>query len=472
MTQKERVYLRMKEKISKLGYHGIFTMMIIIGTMLLPVGTEYFLIVCMLSWMAFRCIAVIRRKGSIRKKYHKTDLMFLIFFVYEILHMVCQKIWVDEEKGTNLTWNLLFMALCLLYFLCAETKEFYGIYLDAIVYSGFIVMGVLLYCYTCYMSAAFLLGDLIMDAAGLASYLLMISMVSVLQYCRCRNKMQRWFYGASAGISFFLLLINHNRVSLWLLVFFFMLMPICIRPTAELIKRDMQMFVLYALMLCNMSLLSNYTDILLVEVSYDLEQSVYLELILALGALIFFHYWDRVPEGFPLERVVLRKLYRKYQFAVGVIFCLFVFLILSGDGWSALAENAGVTFLSNLARPLGEEIALNKSFLYSCTEEQGILTLVGLFMILVNMIAGMRKNIGWDKPLTTGLYLVAIFGIVQCFVWNPSVNVLPVYLILAVGAMNYKEEKSRFAGIKVKELKQLDTLLKQENEEKEMAAIN
>lgn len=458
----------MKEKLNKLGFHGIFTVIIIMGTMLLPVGTEYFLMVCTLSWMALRSIAVIRGKRSIRKKYHKTDLMIFIFLVYEILHMICQMIWVDEEKGIDLTWNLLFMALCMLYILCVETKEFYGVYLDGIVYSGLLIMGILLYCYTCDISAAFLLGDLMADTVGQASYLLLIGMVSVLQYCRCRNKMQNWFYGASAGISFFLLLINHNRVSLWLLAFFFMLVPICIRPTAELIKRDMQMFVLYALMLCNMSLLSNYTDLLLVEVSYDLEQSVYLELILALGAMIFFHYWDRIPEGFPLDRVVHRRLYRQYKYAAWIIFCLFVFSLLGGDGWKMLTESKGMTFLSNLARPLCEEIALNKSFLYSCTEEQGLLTLVGLFLILVNVIAEMRKNIGWDKPLTTGLYLVAIFGIVQCFIWNPRVNVLPVYLILAVGAMNYKEEKSRFVGIKVKNLKMLDNQSKQKNEEKEM----
>lgn len=455
----------MKEKIGKLGYRGIFTMLVIMAMILLPFGKEYFLMACTLVWMAVQSITVIRGKESVRKKYHKLDLLILIFLVYEILHMICRMIWADEGKGIDYNQNILLISLALLYFLCAEAKFFSLIYLDVIVYAGLIAMGVLLYLYTCDMSVAFLLGGLTEDTAGLAAFLMLPGMVSVLLYCRCRNDMQKWFYGASAGISFFLLLINHNRVSLWLMVFFFMMVPICIRPTAELIKRDMQMFLLYALMLCNMSLLCNYTNLLLVDISYDLEQSVYLELVLAAGALFFFHYWDRMPEGFPLDRIVLRRLYRKYQFVVCIMFCFFVFMLLGSNGWSLLTGDKGIALLSNFAKPLGEEIAQSRSFLYVCTEEQGLLTLAGLLLILVSVIIRMRKNIGWDKPITTSLYLIVIFGIVQCFIWNLCVNVLPVYLFLAVDAMNYKEEKVRFAGIKVRELKRLEDRLKQKNEE-------
>lgn len=454
----------MKDKISKLGYHGIFTMMIIILSMLLPFGTEYLLMACTLVWIIVHSAAVIRGQGSMRKKYHRMDLLILIFLVYEILHMICRMIWVDEEKGIDFTLNILFMSLALLYFLCAETKAFYQAYLDAIVYGGLIVMGALLYFYICDMSAAFLLAGLTEDTAGLAAFLVLTGMVSVLQYCRCSNIMQKWFYGVSAGLSFFLLLVNHNRVSLWLMVFFFMLVPVCIRPTAELVKRDMQMFLLYAVMSCNMSLLSNYTDLLLVEISYDLEQSVYMELLLAAGALVFFHYWDRIPEGAALDRVVLRRLFRCYRYVAAVMICLFLFILFSSNGWNALAENGGIKFLRNLAIPLCDEINQGRSFLYLCMEEQGIPVLVGMLLLFVSMIIRMRKNIGWDKPMTAGLYLITIFGMVQCFFWNPSAKALPVYLILAVGAMNYQEERSRFVGIKVKDLAQLEKRLKKQPE--------
>lgn len=445
----------MKEKISKLGYHGIFTMMIIILSMLLPFGTEYLLMACTLVWMVVRSVTVIRGKESIRKKYYRLDLLLVIFFVYEVLHMICRIIWTEEEKEIDFTLNILFMSLALLYFLCAETKVFYQAYLDAVVYGGLIVMGALLYFYICDMSAAFLLGGLTEDTAEPAAFLMLPGMVSVLQYCRCHEGTQKWFYGASAGLSFFLLLVNHNRVSLWLMVFFFMVIPIDMRPTAELVKRDMQMFLLYVLMRCNMSLLCNYTDLLPKGLSYDLEQSVYLELAAAVGALFFFRYWNRIPEGAPLDRVVLRKVCRWYRYLAAIIVCLFVFILINNHGWNTLTGNRGMEFLRNMAVSLLDEINRSGSFLYRCTEEQGIPVLVGILSVFVSVTIRIRKRIGWDKPETTGLYLIVIFGIIQCFLGNLSTRVLPVYVILAVGAMNYEEERKRFAGIKIKDYEQL-----------------
>lgn len=448
VAQKERINLRMKENINKLSYHGIFTMAVVMGVMLCPVGTEYYLIACMLLWTAFHNITVIRGRGSARRQYHKMDLAVLLFMGYEILDMVYRMIRADEETGIDLTWNILFMALCLLYFMRSETQNFHGMYLDGIVYSGLLVMGMVLYYDICGTAVPFLLEELLAEPSKLASYLLLVSMVSVLQYCRCRSVAQQWCYGASAGIGFFLLLVNHNRVSLWLMLLFFLLVPVCVRPTAELIRRDMQMCALYALLLCNMSLLCNYMDIFLVEVSYDLEQSVYLELVLAVGALVFFHYWDRLPQEISRERIVMCRLYRVYRLTAAILMCLFLWLLLGGGEGASLTGHAGGSFLQNLAVPLREEVGQGNSFLHVCTEEQGLVTLAACFLFAGSILFRMRRRIGWDKPLTGGLYLISLFGIFQCFLWNVSWSVLTIYLILAVAAANCEEERSRFAGVR------------------------
>ena len=174
----------MKEKKNRIGYHGIFTMIVILTAMLIPFGIVPFLMVCTLLWMVVRSIAVLRGKETMRKKYYKTDLFVVIFFAYEILHMFCQILWADEKTGIDYNDNLLFITLALLYFLCIEAKVFYHVYLDGIVYGGLIVMGMFLYGYLCDTSVAFLIGDMFGDSVQAASYLLLISMVSVLQYCR------------------------------------------------------------------------------------------------------------------------------------------------------------------------------------------------------------------------------------------------------------------------------------------------
>ena len=448
-------------KKGKVEYSDIFVMVVIIGTMIMPSGNVTLLFACTMIWMIVRSVNLIRGKETVRKKYYRTDLLVFLLLGYEILNMIGQIFVADDETVIDFNYHLLLISLSLLYFLCVENKKFRGMWLDSIVYSGLIVMGFLLYSYTCGISVKFLIGDMFEDTVQTASYLLLVSMVSVLQYCRCHNGTQKYFYGISAGLGFFLLLVNHNRVSLWFMMFFLLMIPICIRPTAELIQRDMQMFLLYALLLCNMSLLCNYTDILMVETSYDLEQSVYLELILAVGAWIFLHDWERIPKGIPMERIVLRRLYRKIRFVVMAMICLFVFIILSSHDWSVLADSQKLGFLEKLAVPLSQEVAQESSFLYIGVVKQGFPLVIILLFILVSIIFKMRKNIGWDKFLTNGLFLIAMFGIAQSFFWNPSIRILPAYTMLAVGTMAFQEERSHFVGIKIKDYQQFIEQIRQ-----------
>lgn len=454
-TQKERAYLRMniKEKLIRPEYQEIFMLVIIGGVMLLPQGTEYFLLLGALIWMAVQNISAIRGGEGLRKKYNRTDLAVFLFLAYEVLHMIGQMIWADEEKGIDYGINVFFIAMTLLYFLCAEIKTFRQSCLDAVIYAGLPVMGVILYCDLCDVSAAWLLGGLMESRTELAAYIMLPGMVSVLQYCRCRNKVRRLFYGLSAGLSFFLLLIRHHRISLWLLLFFFLLIPVVMRPTAELIKRAMQMFVLYMLMLCNMSLLVNYTELVLTEVSYDLRQSVYLELFLVLGAAVFFHYWDRIPEGTPLEKVVLRKVYRIYRYLIMVLTAFFIAL-LAGGSWGSLSGHAGAEFVGKLAEPLHTELMQTENFLYACAQKQGLPVLVGLLFVSVSIGIRLKKKTGWDRPVTTGLWLLAVMGAVQCLLGNPGIRTLPVYLLLAVSGMRWEEERMRFTGVRIRDLTQ------------------
>lgn len=89
-------------------------------------------------------------------------------------------------------------------------------------------------------------------------------------------------------LELFLLGCNHSNISFWILGGTILLIPILLRPTALVFKRAMQMMFVFVFIISNMSLLTNYTGVLLVETSYDLEHSVYLDLLLALGCVLFF----------------------------------------------------------------------------------------------------------------------------------------------------------------------------------------
>ena len=79
------------------------------------------------------------------------------------------------------------------------------------------------------------------------------------------------------------LFVNQSSISLWMMAFYFLALPVVLRPTALLVKRVMQLFFMYLFMLSNMSLLTEYTDVFRKEIVYSLQHSVYVDLLLAAG---------------------------------------------------------------------------------------------------------------------------------------------------------------------------------------------
>lgn len=120
-------------------------------------------------------------------------------------------------------------------------------------------------------------------------------------------------------------------------------------------KKDMQMFFIFLFMLCNMSLFTNYTKMFLVDIHYDIEQSVYLELLVVIGGFFFFKYWNRIPEGVDLRRLVMRKMRRGYQFLARMTSIIFVGIILGGNCWSNLPDSFGMAVVKGFAIPLVNE---------------------------------------------------------------------------------------------------------------------
>ena len=137
-------------------------------------------------------------------------------------------------------------------------------------------------------------------------------------------------------------------------------MPV-LRTTAGLVKRDMQLLFIYLFLLSNMSLLTNYTKVIQANVSFDLEHSVYIELLLAIGGVFFFTQWDKIPEGIDLERLVTRKLRRMFRFLMIAIEIVFVGFILGGEKWKELPDKIGTGMIKSFAVPLADEAGNVKS---------------------------------------------------------------------------------------------------------------
>lgn len=370
------------------------------------------------------------------------DIAVLALIAWSLLSIIGTFFRGWDEEVPNYQFQVLCITLSLLYFLLKEIKVFKAWYFDLILYSGLAVMGYMLLCYLCDMQMAEILPEIMDNSGKNASYVLLLCVVSVCRYIMCRDKVRSMVYALISAVGFFVLLINHNIASLWLMTFFFLAVPVLMRPTAELVKRDMQLCFVFFFMMSNMSLLTNYTELIQKEMSLSLEHSVYIDLLMAVGGVFFFKYWDKIPENINKEKLVMIKMRHRFMLILKMMGIIFVSFVMGGSRWKKMPDTMGATIVKSFAVPLVNEIGKSKNAWLYCTENSSISVLIVL--IFTALIARrLTRNHNFAKPLTGSFILLAIVFFMETFFFVPSINIMPIYMLVFVVAAFYQEEKQR-----------------------------
>lgn len=379
---------------------------------------------------------------------YRTDLMAVLVAFCEMAAIVV-KLFRDPDKGAiDFSGNAEMLAFVALYFFLSSGMRFRLVYFDVLLYSGLLLCAVFLFPH---FTGTQVKGyGILADKGAAASCIMLVCMVGVYQYCSCRDRLRSYFYLAVSAVGFLALLLNQNIVSFWLMTAYFIAMPIWLRPTAQLVRKNAQMFFLFGFMLSNMSLLTGYTKVILTEFSYSLEHSVYLDLLLAAGGILFFHYWGRIPEGIDLERLVMRKMRCVYKGLLLTLGILFAGTVIGGDRWAAFGGEMLEDAWKGFALPLIESVKQGESGFYFCFREAGVGAGIFIVIFFVFLIGRLRRNYGVDKPVTGILTLMSIVFTVQLLFWKPAVNTLVIYFVLLLFAAFYQEERTRLVSIKIR----------------------
>lgn len=368
-----------------------------------------------------------------------TDTVAITAILYAILSVIVKLFSTSEEGWIDFSWNAEMIALAVICLLVSSGVQFKTFYMDLLLYCGLLVAGVYLLCSLTDGLRNSVMEAFLADRVQVSSYFLLISMISVYEYCACRDQMRFIFYMMVSAISFFVLFLNQDVISLWLMGIYFLMIPVALRPTAVLVKRSMQLFFIYLFMLSNMSLLTEYTQIIRAEISYSLEYSVYMDLLIAAGGVAFFYYWDRIPEGVDLNRLVLKKMQKGYRFIASMVLIVFAAIVID-DGWAALSEGMSYDMVRFLAVPLAEAVGHSKSGILQCFQEIGVLPGIFLIVSMVLFMGRLRRNYAPDRPAVNILILISVVFMIQLLFWNPGIYNIVCYFYLLLTACFWQKE--------------------------------
>lgn len=409
------------------------------------------LLIAVMGVLLYSFLLIAEMGWAFKNQYHRVDLAVMALAGYEFLRVIGKIFFAVGKSAVSYDWEVMILSMAAVYLLCCVNSVFDKTYFDIPVFAGLVVFGGLLFHDLCGSEADGMLAVLLEDSCRTASYTLLICTISLYQYCRCKDRMKSYFYAGASLVGYFVLFLNHNMVSIWLMALVFIVLPVWLRPTAELIRRDMQLFFGYLFLLSNMSLITGYTNLVRAEVSFSLEQSVYLDLLLAAGGVWFFHSWEKLPKDMDPGRLVLRKMKRGYQFLLKTMLIVFAGVLIGGRHWENLPEDgmAG-SALKRGAILLVEEVQREKGFFYTAVAEQGVSGGL-LILILCSLVIGrLWKNYSYDKPDTGFMILLSLLFFVQLLFWKAGINTLPVYFVYVVLATTYKEEREKVTSTKIK----------------------
>ena len=397
-------------------------------------------------WMLGKILYAGREGQPFLMVRYRTDTAAFAAILYAVISAVIKLFSYSDEGWIDFSWNAEVIALAVLCLLVSAETQFRALYLDLLLYSGLLTAGVyMLLNLTDGLETDRLLAAF-SDSGQTASYFMLVGMVSVYACCTGKDKMRSVFYMMTAGVSFMALFVNQSSISLWLMAFYFLALPVVLRPTALLVKRVMQLFFMYLFMLSNMSLLTEYTDIFRKEIFYSLQHSVYVDLLVAAGGAVFFYYWERIPAGTELERLVLRKLQKGYRMLVKVIALLFVVTAVAG-GRIELPGKAVDDMFRTFLLPLSEEMSVIEIVFWCVFRCYCVMP--GLFLIIMIVLFAdrMYRNYAEDKPVTGALSLISGIFVAQLLFWNPGLHNIVCYFYLILTASFYKEERKQVKSI-------------------------
>lgn len=393
-------------------------------------------------------ILLFKKKAFCRKRLYRIDICMILVLLLSIGQTFLCMLQGKENRETYFLLSVCVLSYFAVSALASGTNDVCKlVYLDVFLTACWIIYLELMVRLFLVPQHLGVIGLLTQERTHLQSFLLLSNMICVLQYCFNRKLKKDGWYLLTAVIGFFLQLVQKNMINILLMGSLFLIIPLLFLPTAELFRRNLIMAFLFFLVLSNMPLVTNNTNLLKTGVQFDIKNSMYLYLIITLAGIIVLSYWERIPKGIPLDHIVMKRM-QKIFLSILELYLVFLVCICFTDWPAGMEGRIGGDIFAALFNSIKTGVSQIDGTFGQMLGEYGLGGGVLSGMICVAIISRLRRSYS-RSPESALFTTIAIMYLIQSFFYKQQIVTTPIYVVLVTTAVF--QEKNRNCELRCKE---------------------
>lgn len=344
-------------------------------------------------------------------------------------------------NNTNIKQEIFFLCLIGIYFLTRAVNKGYTYYLNLLLFSAAILYIGLFEYYLMGQITILDAEEMFLQPEGLRSYLILTSSIAILFYCLTEKVYLKYFYLIMTISGFTLILLDGDAIGVCITGFFILLIPIIFTPTAEFIKRNLNLLFLYLFLISNIPLLQ-YLEWFKVEQAFDIHNGLYIDLFFALLGVCILIYWKKVPANINPEKIIMKKFQRFYKKTMVIAGVTIAICILIGNKMAAFSDIFGMKALKEFCASLWTSINDNDSFFSLILQSYGVVGGI-ISIILVILLAGkLWKRLKCNDVVVKMLSILSCLFLIQSFFYKIQTISTPLYMVLLTLALFAEQTKT------------------------------
>ncbi|WP_026520078.1 SH3 domain-containing protein [Butyrivibrio sp. FCS006] len=405
----------------------LFPLLIFEETAFLSISMKDMLFGILILIMSLWCILKLLFKGGASKLSLGRGMLFVFgtFVLVLILFAVQMSKFSGELGHTYLYIGFFLLPFCVS-FIDQESRYYMHIFLASYT---FVYLSIIRFVIT---GTPTLLGieKLLGSPSKIIPSMLLCCAVSSFLYITEKVQRAQNVYLGYFVVGTVALFMYGDMAAFMLLFLYLMCLQFLGKPTAGFLKKNFILLFAFAFCASNTPLLT-YFGIKGYTRQFDLEYSIYIDIVIAVAGLIITSYWDKVPKDKDGDQTLMTGLSAWFKRAIPVVLTLLAITFIFGSRGNSLKDTIGGKAIAGFSGGLWNAVNSSSGEIWHVLAVYGVIG-AGIMLMLGLVVLGVLYK-GWPNPgqgeVSRGYILIAVMFMAQSLFYPFSSESTPTYLI-------------------------------------------